>query len=112
MDGVRVPAGTLMLLFPYATHRHPDFWDEPERFDPDRFLPEREAARHPYAYHPFAAGHRICLGNNFAMLEAHILAALLVRRFRARLVAGHRPQLDVAGLLIVKNGLPMVLTRR
>jgi cytochrome P450 len=112
MDGVRVPAGTVMLLFPYATHRHPAFWEEPERFDPDRWLPEREAARHPYAYHPFAAGHRICLGNNFAMLEAHILTALLVRRFRARLVAGHRPELDLAGLLIVRNGLPMVLTRR
>ena len=112
MDGMRVPAGTLMLLFPCATHRHPAFWEEPERFDPDRWLPEREAARHPYAYHPFAAGHRICLGNNFAMLEAHILAALLVRRFRARLVAGHRPQLDMAGLLIIRNGLPMVMTRR
>jgi hypothetical protein len=46
------------------------------------------------------------------MLEAHILTALLVRRFRARLVAGHRPELDLAGLLIVRNGLPMVLTRR
>jgi cytochrome P450 len=46
------------------------------------------------------------------MLEAHILAALLVRRFRARLAAGHRPQLDAAGLLLVRNGLPMVITRR
>jgi cytochrome P450 len=112
MDGVRVPSGALMLLFPYATHRHPDFWEEPERFDPDRWLPEREAARHPFAYHPFAAGHRICLGNNFAMLEAHILAALLVRRFRARLVAGHNPRFESAGTLIVTNGLPMAITPR
>jgi cytochrome P450 len=112
MDGVHVPAGTFMLLFPYATHRHPDFWQAPEQFDPDRWLPEREAARHPYAYHPFAAGHRICLGNNFAMLEAHILAALLVRRFRARLVAGHKPRIEAAGTLIVPNGLPMVVTPR
>jgi len=112
IDGVRVPAGTYMMLFPYATHRHPDFWEEPERFDPDRWLPEREAARHPYAYHPFAAGHRICLGNSFAMLEAHILAALLVRRFRARLVPGHRPRFEAAGTLIVPNGLPMTITRR
>jgi len=112
MDGVRIAAGTHMLMFPYATHRHPDFWEEPERFDPDRWRPEREAARHPYAYHPFAAGHRICLGNNFALLEAHVLAALLVRRFSARMVAGHRPQLECAGTLIVRNGLPMVITAR
>jgi cytochrome P450 len=112
MDGVSVPAGAHMVMFPYATHRHPDFWEDPERFDPDRWLPEREAARHPYAYHPFAAGHRICLGNSFAMLEAHIITALLVRRFSARLVAGHRPQIESAGTLIVRNGLPMVLTPR
>jgi len=112
MDGVRVPAGAHMVMFAYGTHRHPDFWEDPEHFDPDRWLPEREAARHPYAYHPFATGHRICLGNSFAMLEAHILAALLVRRFRARLVAGHRPKIEAAGTLIVRNGLPMVLTPR
>jgi cytochrome P450 len=112
MDGVHIRAGTHMVMFPYATHRHPDFWEEPERFDPDRWLPEREAGRHPFAYHPFAAGHRICLGNNFAMLEAHILAALLVRRFRARLVAGHEPRFESAGTLIVPNGLPMEITAR
>jgi cytochrome P450 len=112
MDGVHLPVGSSMLLFPYATHRHPDFWDEPERFDPDRWLPEREAARDPFAYHPFAAGHRICLGNSFAMLEAHILAALLVRRFSARLVPGHRPRFEAAGTLNVPNGLPMVLCAR
>lgn len=112
IDGVRIPAGSIVMLSPYATHRHPDFWDEPERFDPDRWRPEREAARHPYAYHPFAAGHRICLGNNFAMLEAHILAALLVRRFRARLVPGHRPQFRSHGTLVVPNGLPMTITAR
>jgi cytochrome P450 len=112
LDGVRIPAGATVLLSPYATHRHPEFWEEPERFDPDRWLPEREAARHPYAYHPFAAGHRICVGNNFAMLEAHILAALLVRRFRAQLLPGHLPEIRSSGTLVVPNGLPMTITAR
>jgi cytochrome P450 len=100
------------MLFPYATHRHPEFWSEPERFDPDRFLPDREERRHPFAFYPFGGGQRICIGNNFAMLEAHILTALLVRRFNAQLVAGHRPRIDLGGTLMVRNGLPMQITRR
>jgi len=100
------------MLFPYATHRHSEFWSDPNRFDPDRFLPEAEEERHPFAYFPFGGGQRICLGNNFAMLEAHILTALLARRFEARLVAGHRPQIEMGGTLMVRNGMPMSIIRR
>jgi cytochrome P450 len=112
LDGRPVQVGTWIMLFPYATHRHPEFWRDPERFDPDRFLPEREATLHPYAYFPFGAGQRVCLGNNFATLEAHILTALLARRFSARLIPGHRPQIDTGGTLMIRNGLPMLLTAR
>jgi cytochrome P450 len=112
LAGVSVGPGTYLMLFPYATHRHPDFWTEPERFDPDRFLPQHEESRHPFAYFPFGGGQRICIGNSFAMLEAHVLTALLARRFSARLVAGHKPQVDVGGTLMIRNGLPMLLARR
>ena len=112
LGGAHLSPGTYVLLFPYATHRHPVFWEEPERFDPDRFLPEREDGRHPFAYFPFGGGQRICIGNSFAMLEAHILTALLARRFSARLVAGHKPQIEMGGTLMVRNGLPMLLTPR
>ncbi len=112
LGGIRVPQDTCVMLFPYATHRHPEFWDDPERFDPDRFLPEREESRHPFAYYPFSGGQRICIGNNFAMLEAHVLTALLARRFDARLVTGHRPKIEMGGTLMVRNGLPMRIERR
>ena len=112
LGGVQIPRGTFLMLFPYATHRHPEFWDEPERFDPDRFLPDREQARHPFAYFPFGGGQRICIGNSFAMLEAHVLTALLARRFAARLVEGHQPEVEMGGTLMVRNGLPMWLERR
>jgi cytochrome P450 len=112
LAGMRIPAGTRVMLFPYATHRHPDFWEQPERFDPDRWLPEREAARDAYAYHPFAAGHRICLGNSFSLLETHVVAAMLARRFKARLKPGHQPRIDTTGTLVVRNGLPMFIEPR
>lgn len=112
IDGYRIPAGSRIMLSPYMTHRHPDFWDEPEKFDPDRWLPEKEAQRHPYAYHPFAAGQRICIGNNFSLFESHILVAMLASRYAPRLTPGHQPELDMAGTLFSKNGLPMTIHPR
>ena len=112
IDGVRIPAGTRMILFPYATHRHPAFWEEPERFDPDRWLPEREAARDAHAFHVFAAGQRICLGNSFSLLETHVIAAMLARRFKLSLKPGHTPRIDISGTLGARNGLPMSIEAR
>lgn len=112
IDGVPVPVGAQMILLPYLTHRHPNFWPDPERFDPDRWQPEQEAARHNYAYHPFAAGQRVCIGNNFSLFESHLIVALLARHFAPRTVPGHTPQLWMDGTLGSRNGLPMVVERR
>ena len=112
INGVSIPGGVRVMPFPYATHRHPDFWPDPERFDPDRWTPEAEAARNPYAFHPFAAGKRICLGNNFSLLESHVIAAMLVPRFQLRLAPGHQPQVAMAGTITSKNGMPMLVERR
>lgn len=111
-NGVQLSPDTYLMLFLYATHRHPDFWEEPERFDPDRFLPGREEGRHPFAYAPFGGGQRICLGSSFAMLEAQVLSAVLARRFHARFLPEHQPQIEFGGTLMVLNGLPMVVERR
>jgi cytochrome P450 len=112
LDGYPIPAGSAVLLSPFYTHRHPNFWEDPLRFDPDRWSEEREAARHPYAYHPFAAGQRICIGNNFSLLEAHILLALLAQRFAPKLEPGHQPRFEMRGVLVPAGGLPMRIQPR
>jgi cytochrome P450 len=112
IDGVPVPTGARMVILPYLTHRHPDFWPDPLRFDPDRWQPEVEAQRHPYAYHPFAAGPRICIGNNFSLFESHVLVALLARHFVLQRVPAHTPQWWMDGTLGSRNGLPMTIARR
>ena len=97
---------------PYASHRDPVFWPDPERFDPDRWLPEAEAKRNPYTYHPFASGKRICIGNSFSLFESHIITAVLASRYQPRLLPGHQPKFEMAGTLNVSNGLPMIIEER
>ena len=112
MDGYHIEKGSVMLLFPYYTHRHPHFWDEPLRFEPNRHAPEAEKGRHPQAYHPFASGQRVCLGNHFSLLETHIMLAILARRFDPQLLPTYRALFVGNTLLDITNGLPMVLTKR
>lgn len=112
IDGYAVRKGAAMMLSPYFTHRHPTFWPEPLRFEPDRFTPEAESKQHPAAYHPFALGQRVCIGNNFSLLESHLLLALLARRFTVRLPSGYVPQWVMRGTLGLSNGLPALIERR
>ncbi|MFJ8533064.1 cytochrome P450 [Streptomyces sp. NPDC093591] len=81
VDGVRIPAGADVLVSPWVTQRHPDYWPEPERFDPSRFTPEAEAGRPRYAWFPFGGGPRACIGQHLSMLESVLGLAVLVREF-------------------------------
>jgi cytochrome P450 len=108
----RVEKGSTIMLFPYFTHRHPDFWVEPLRFEPDRHAPEAEKERHPQAYHPFASGQRVCLGNHFSLLETHIMLAILARRFDPKLLPAYKANFIGETLLEISNGLPMILEGR
>jgi cytochrome P450 len=79
VDGYRLEAGTVAVVSFYAMHRNPDLWDDPLTFDPDRFLPERSQGRSRWQYLPFGGGPRSCIGDHFAMLEATLALATIVR---------------------------------
>jgi cytochrome P450 len=81
IDGYRVKPGDIILLYFWATHRHPEFWPDPAVFDPERFSPERSKDRNSWSYMPFSGGPRTCIGNMFAMVEAAILVAQILNRF-------------------------------
>jgi cytochrome P450 len=78
---IMLPNDTVFLPI-WALHRHEMWWDTPNAFDPDRFLASTGAQRDKYQYLPFGAGPRVCVGANFAMMQAHIILATLVQRFR------------------------------
>lgn len=94
VDGHVLPAGTTVLLSPYATHRDPRHWPDPLRFDPERFTPAVEATRPRTAYLPFTAGPRVCIGNHFALMEAPLVLATLLRRVDLTLAQSAEVQPD------------------
>ncbi|MBV9230063.1 MAG: cytochrome P450, partial [Chloroflexi bacterium] len=109
--GYHIPKGSMILLCPYTTHRHPTFWENPEVFDPERFTPERSANRPRYAYFPFGGGPRQCIGNGFAMMEAQLILATVLQRYRLRLVPDTLVEPEPLITLRPHYGLPMTLFR-
>jgi cytochrome P450 len=73
-----IHGGDRIIFSPYLTHRHPDFWENPEKFDPSRF--DKEVA-HRYAYFPFGGGPRVCIGQYFALMEMTILLVNILKNF-------------------------------
>jgi cytochrome P450 len=88
IGGFRIPAGAVVLVSPYVTHRHPRFWANAEDFDPDRFEAARQAERPPFAHFPFGGGPRQCIGNNFAMMELVLVVTTIAQRCRLVLPSG------------------------
>lgn len=82
IGGRKVRGGSTVLISPYLTHRMPEFWDRPEEFDPERFAPERDQKRHRFAYYPFGGGGHVCLGSHLFTVEAQLIVAAILSRFR------------------------------
>jgi cytochrome P450 len=86
----RVEEGDELWLWVYFMHHDARWFRLPERFDPERFAPGGAASLHPRAYVPFGAGLRSCIGRGFATLEATLVLASVLRRYRLELT-DHRP---------------------
>ena len=112
IDGVRIPGGSLVMVLIYMTHRDPDVWPDPERFDPTRFLPDHALDRPRHAYLPFAAGRRVCVGNTFALTETTLLTAMIGRRYVLERDFDGEVGFDAQLSLRPRGGLPMRLFRR
>jgi cytochrome P450 len=107
IGGYDVPKGALVNLSPWVTHRHPDFWDDPERFDPERFRPGQERTRPRFAYFPFSGGPRLCIGETFALMEMQLVVAMTLQRWRLTLVDPRPAVLEPVLTLRPRGGVVM-----
>ncbi|XP_062991790.1 cytochrome P450 4V2-like isoform X1 [Elgaria multicarinata webbii] len=113
IGGHKVCKGLDVIIIPYALHRDPDTFPEPEEFRPERFFPENLAGRNPYAYIPFSAGPRNCIGQRFAQIEEKTVLATILRHFCVE-TTQKREELYPVGELILRpnNGIWIQLKRR
>jgi len=112
LGGREVPAGTLVLISPWVLHRRADLWPDPQAFRPERFDSGNDGAGARTAYVPFGAGPRLCIGREFALLEATLLLAALAARFRLTRPPGPPPGEDALVTIQPRGGLAMTLSPR
>jgi cytochrome P450 len=107
-----VNPSTQIVIPTFALHRHTRLWGNPNVFDPGRFAPDHVKARSRYIYLPFGAGPRTCIGASFAMIEAVVILAMLVRAFRFRPVPSHKPKPIARVSLRPQGGMPLLIEPR
>jgi len=107
-----IPKGGLLLLLIYRLHRDPKYWDHPEDFLPERFESELEKARPKNVFLPFGAGPRMCIGNNFAMMEIIMVLAKMVYHFDFSLSPDQKIEPEPLITLRPKNGIQINLRKR
>lgn len=105
-----IQKGASVVVAPWLIHRHTEFWENPNGFDPDRFNDPKSIQKDTYL--PFGMGPRICIGASFAMQEAVLILATILRDFKIQLQEDFVP--DVVGRLTVRsaNGMQVILTKR
>ena len=85
-------AGTTVIISPWILHRHELLWEDPAEFRPERFLPENRKSVDRYAYIPFSAGPRVCIGAAFAMQDAMIALAAILRAAEVEAITPVEPR--------------------
>jgi cytochrome P450 len=107
IGGYVIPKGADVGMSQYAVHRDPRWYPEPERFMPERWTPEFTRQLPKFAYFPFGGGPRLCIGQQFAMMESMLMLATIAQRFDLELMPGQRivPQPSIT--MRPKYGLKM-----
>jgi len=114
IGGYRIKGGTLVYASQYLMHRDPRYWTNPEQFDPSRWAPDAPGAaeRPKFAYFPFGAGTRICIGEQFAWMEAVLALATLAQRWTLRHDPTHMVEMEPLVTLRPKHGMRMHVIER
>ena len=111
-ERVDIHAGMTVLIMPWTLHRHELYWEKPRAYMPERFLPENRGKIGRFQFLPFGAGPRVCIGATFALQEAVIALAVLMKRFRFDVKEKTKPWPVQKLTTQPQNGLPMRVTVR
>jgi cytochrome P450 len=112
LAGRTIERGTMVVISPWVLHRHRLLWNDPDLFDPARFLEGAQRTIERHAYLPFGVGPRMCIGAAFALQEATIALATIMRNFTLRLAPGQSVWPRQTMTLRPRDGLHMAVRCR
>jgi len=109
-----IPKDAGIVISTISTHRDPELYADPLKFDPERFLPEETKKRHPYAYYPFTLGPRSCIGQKYGYMFVKAVISLIVRKYRIETTYKSVEDIELIEAVILKpiNGFPIKLIAR
>ena len=111
-QGIPIKKGSDVLCFIYGVHRSERYWQDPETFDPERFTAENKAKQVPFSYMPFGGGPRLCIGNNFALMEMQFVLAMMIKRYRFKVVEDQTIDINPLITLRPRYGIKMTVSKR
>lgn len=112
IGGFHIPTGALMMTSQWAVQRLPQHFPCPDDFRPERWIDGETAHLPRFAYFPFGGGPRICIGQNFALVEAILLLATIAQRFHLEPEPASELQPWPSMTLRPPTGIKMRLTAR
>jgi cytochrome P450 len=107
---IDIPRGSTVIVYVYGAHHAPGSWESPESFVPERFIKGSEKQRAPFTYLPFGGGPRVCIGNQYAMLQILMILSDVLRRYDFQLVPGQTIEARPMVILRPKHGIRMTFT--
>jgi cytochrome P450 len=110
VDGIDIPRGSTVIVYVYGAHHAPRYWERPESFEPERFIKTNEKLRTPFTYLPFGGGPRVCIGNQYAMLQILMILSDLLRKYDFQLTPGQTIEARPMVILRPKHGIRMTFT--
>src|SRR5438105_127991 len=109
LGGYPVKKGMGVAMAQWVIHRDPRWYDAPEEFRPERWEGDFIKKIPRFAYFPFGGGPRLCIGNNFALMEATLILATVAQKYRLRLVPNH-PVVPLASITLrPRHGVRVLL---
>ena len=112
IDGYFIAKDTNCLIPVYQIHRDERHWEEPLKFKPERFSKENSRNRHKFVYFPFGGGPRLCIGNNFALMEMQLAVPMILQQFDLYKPGNFKFRQDPLITMRPEPDMKMIITKR
>ena len=111
-EGTKIKKGDVVAPYIYGAHHDSSRWTNPEEFKPERFVKENISKKDSYSYFPFGGGPRLCIGQQFAIVEMQLIAYHLYRKFGFELIPNQKIEIQPLVTLRPRHGIQMKVTKR